>query len=136
MSTNDLIDRCRRMGIELTSDGKRLRVDAPRGAVDDRLRAELTARRTELIERLKPPPADPMADPIFLRLTDWLWDVIKTSNGEVVVDEAGRRWDVIETASRLYRDSWSMDWLDEVADFAKAMRKRSAKPNEDAKGNP
>jgi hypothetical protein len=122
VSTAELLARCRAIGVKLSPRGDRLHIDAPRGAIDADLRADLTAHREEILAALAPPPPDPLADPVFMRLTDWLWEIIGTCNGECFIDEHGRRWDVLGTAVELY---WwtpcSLAWLDEVEAFSKAL---------------
>ena len=49
MNAAEVIDVCRARGVELTTAAGRLRFRAPAGAVDGPLRAELVARRDELI---------------------------------------------------------------------------------------
>jgi hypothetical protein len=105
--------------------GSELEIDSPRGAVDADLRAGLIAHREEILAALAPPPPDPLADPIFLHLTDWLWEIIGTCNGECFTDEHGRRWDILGTAAELFLAKWSMAWLDEVEAFSRALTTHS-----------
>jgi hypothetical protein len=54
----DLLTRCRTLDIHLRVESGRLLFDAPRGAFDADLRAELVEHKAELIELLaSPPPA-------------------------------------------------------------------------------
>jgi hypothetical protein len=58
-----LIDACRNLDIRLEVVDGRLRCDAPQGALDAELRAELTAHKTELLAILTPSqPLPPIAD--------------------------------------------------------------------------
>jgi hypothetical protein len=56
----DLIARCRTRGIHLWVESGRLRYDAPQGALDPDLRAELLAHKVELVELLAPSPPAPV----------------------------------------------------------------------------
>jgi hypothetical protein len=65
-----LLDRCRALGIHLWLEADRLRYDAPRGALDAELRAELVAHKRELVALLATTPgaapaeaAAPITDP-------------------------------------------------------------------------
>jgi hypothetical protein len=49
MTAADLLDRCRSLGVELSTDGERLTFRAPAGAVDAPLRAGLSAHKADLI---------------------------------------------------------------------------------------
>jgi amino acid adenylation domain-containing protein len=48
-----LLDRLRSSDVRLTLDGDRLRISAPKGAIDEELKALLTARRDEIIAALQ-----------------------------------------------------------------------------------
>jgi hypothetical protein len=122
MTTSEILSRCRHLNVKLARVGDQLEIDAPRDAVDADLLAGLAGHREEILAALTP---DPLADPIFLKMTDWLWEIINTCDGETFTDEAGRRWDVLGTAAELY---WwtpcSLAWLDEVEAFARALSRR------------
>jgi hypothetical protein len=122
MTTTEILTRCGRLKVKLRRMGNELEIDAPRGAVDADLRADLIAHREEILAALAPP--DPLADPIFEKMTQWLYEVIRTSNGEWFTDEHGRQWNTLETAGRLVLDPWSMEWLANVEQFSKAVGKR------------
>lgn len=53
-----LIDQLRERGIRLHLEGDRLRLNAPKGAVDDELKATIAERRSEIIEALKSSAAE------------------------------------------------------------------------------
>jgi amino acid adenylation domain-containing protein len=50
-----LLDEIAQRDIRLSLDGDRLRINAPRGALDDDLKAKIAARRAEIIARLQTP---------------------------------------------------------------------------------
>jgi hypothetical protein len=52
----DLLTRCRALDIRLWVEGGMLRYDAPRGALDAELRADLVAHKPEVNALLAPPP--------------------------------------------------------------------------------
>jgi hypothetical protein len=58
-SVADLIEHCRGLDIRLWADEGRLRFDAPAGALDPALRAELVARKADLLAILSPPAPQP-----------------------------------------------------------------------------
>jgi hypothetical protein len=119
MTTTEILSRCRRLKVTLTRVGDKLEINAPRGVIDADLRNDLATHREEILAALAPP--DRLEDPIFLKLTDWLYKVIDTCNGECFTDEHGRRWDVLGTAAELVLAPWSTEWIDEVQAFSKAM---------------
>ena len=45
----------RQRDIRLSLDGDRLRINAPRGALDDELKAAIAARRDDIVARLRMP---------------------------------------------------------------------------------
>ena len=49
MTAAELVTHLRTLGIQLVADGDRLRCSAPRGALTDVLRAELAARKSEIV---------------------------------------------------------------------------------------
>lgn len=53
MTIDDLLDALAAVGADLGLEGDRLRLRAPAGALSSGLRAEVTARKLELIERLR-----------------------------------------------------------------------------------
>jgi hypothetical protein len=55
VTADELLDTCRRAGIELTTVGERLRYWAPAGTLTPELRDALVARKPELLDRLRPP---------------------------------------------------------------------------------
>jgi hypothetical protein len=55
---SSLLDRCRALGIRLWVHEGRLRFDAPRGALDEGLRARLAAREPDLVAALTPTTAE------------------------------------------------------------------------------
>jgi hypothetical protein len=126
MTTAEIVSRCRHLNVKLARVGNELEIDAPRGVIDADLRAGLAAHRGEILASLAPP--DPLADPIFGRLTEWLHEVIRTSDGECFTDEHGRRWDTLGTAAELYWwTPWSMEWLDRVQDLSAALTRHRKK---------
>jgi hypothetical protein len=132
MSAADLLLDLGRLGIRLEAEGSRLRY-YPRSALTPDLLQRLKAHKAEVVAELtahreailaaKAPP-DPLADPIFLKLTDWLWEVIRLCNGECITDEHGRRCDVLGIASELYMAPWSVEWLAEVEPLYNAVERR------------
>jgi hypothetical protein len=54
MRTAALLDELQRLGVDIHSDGDKLKYDAPKGAMTADLRAELAEHKGELLELLKP----------------------------------------------------------------------------------
>ncbi len=48
------------------------------------------------LDELEASPSEITTDPIFLHLRDWLYLVLRKSQGETIIDADGRRWDVME----------------------------------------
>ena len=63
MTTFELLDRLRRLDVEVVADGDRLRVTAPKGSLTAELHAEIAARKLELLDLLAAPglPLPPIA---------------------------------------------------------------------------
>ena len=80
MTTDELVAEANRLGIALTSNGEKLRVEAPTGALTDELRQALGEHKTEILARLRPvgdgqpPPLDrpPVTEQELRRLIDHL----------------------------------------------------------------
>ncbi len=61
MTTLEFLAHLRRLEINLWADGDRLRYSAPQGALTPALRAELSARKTEILEFLRRTQAKPLS---------------------------------------------------------------------------
>ncbi len=59
MSVTEFLSRLRKLNVQVWAEGERLRVSAPAGALTEDLRAELNARRDELVEWLRPETSAP-----------------------------------------------------------------------------
>src|SRR5262245_2482559 len=72
MTLPDALTAARQAGVALWADGDRLRFSAPRGAMPDDLRRQLTANRAELlglVPRIEPGP-DPALDAALAEAID------------------------------------------------------------------
>jgi hypothetical protein len=58
MSVLSVIREARHRGVKLTADGETLRVQAPAGALDEKLKAALASHKPEILRILNPPRAD------------------------------------------------------------------------------
>lgn len=63
---NDLLDRCKALGISLWANGQKLGFDAPSGALTADLRAELVRYKSSLLALLRPAPTKPTKLPFDL----------------------------------------------------------------------
>lgn len=71
MTTSELLKKIRSLDVRLTTDGVKLLVDAPKGALTDTLKADLVSHKSELIRLLSGKPAakpDNEITPIFSRI--------------------------------------------------------------------
>ncbi len=68
MTTNALLEYVQSLGVELWAEGNRLRYTSPKGVLTPDLRAELVARKAELVELLQQANARtvPQAQPLLL----------------------------------------------------------------------
>src|SRR5262245_46993356 len=53
MSVAELVSQLKSLDVKLKAEGSRLRIDAPKGVLTDRMRAELAQRKPELLEFLR-----------------------------------------------------------------------------------
>jgi amino acid adenylation domain-containing protein len=71
MSVAELVSQLKSLDVKLKAEGSRLRIDAPKGVLTDRMRAELAERKQELLEFLRvSQPQDTFVPPIERRVVE------------------------------------------------------------------
>ena len=104
MTTDELVAETNRLGITLTSNGEKLRVEAPMGALTDELRHALGEHKTEILARLT----------LLHQDTEALLDRLR--NGQTWLLDQHRRWQSGDTTavddaefSRVWNGWWALD---------------------------
>ena len=104
MNKDELVAEAHRLGISLTSNGEKLRVEAPKGALTEEIRQALAEHKAEILSLLTPSPD---TGALLTRLRNglsWLWEQHQRwqSGDYTAADDAA--------FSRVWNGWWELDW--------------------------